>query len=54
MTCLEKRLVSSETPLSLFTEEKIDYRPVHELLAIERKKSLEYLKNSLISVIKEI
>lgn len=53
-TCLEKRLITPGTPLSLFVEEKIDYTSVHKLLAIERKKSLEYLKNSLVSVINEL
>ncbi len=48
---LESRWVSSDTPVSLLTEDAIHYQSVHERLADERSHSLEYLANAVGSVI---
>jgi hypothetical protein len=50
-TCLENRLITGETPISSFVEEKIDYNLVHTLLDKERQRSLEYLKEAITDVL---
>jgi hypothetical protein len=50
-TQLENRLITMNTPLSSFIEEKIDYHLVNDLLENEREKSLEYLKEAISTVL---
>ncbi len=52
-TNLEDRLISIDTSLTFFENNKINYDMVRPLLELERKSSLDFLSNSIESVINE-